>query len=543
MTDTIAPVEASEAPPTTYGVTFTGVQLEPLGGGNMVTAAAERYAAVIKKPVMVHIRSYGSYNGIADLEADAREAGAQLVVLAAADDPVLPLPYTPSYALADQFVPDALRHDRLVDDWRYVLGDTVPIVGVHHDDVLFIPTLHVFRRLGRFSSSQVAVVKEALASATMPLATAEAAARFGEEQAAKHARGRAMVEAERWLADRASASRNRVERNIYDTRRAFEQYIRDARSANLRLVELQATLDGLSNINPDHSEELKRLRNLLDGGVVTDIKFRDETVIFSTRTLYVQDDRTQAWHELGKYTVRVKMDDGEIRFENLTRRVDAYNSGMQHPHIWEDGTACAGNFADMRAHLMATNDWLTLIEVTIAFLESVNVSDPAGSHVHRWPFVEDPASVGLPAYEGEVFPKSTSSDYEDENEDEPQPFEDNGGREFIWDWDQECYLHNGVWRESGVHIDTGTYYDEDGLDWDGEPEFPPITDDNGYTFYWDFVMECYLHRDSWDQEYNHINTGTKYDTDGYNINGYDADGYDEGGYNAEGHHRDQAEEG
>lgn len=320
-----------------------------------------------------------------------------------------------------------------------------------------------------------------------------------------------------WLASRDTG---RIERLEVDLNQAREQarHMQSRSIIEFRKAQNIAQELAVVRANPHTVDEteLAGLQRMFETGLLTHFTptpdVGPEAFKFRTRTLYAKDDRSRAWHELGEYEVSVNMSprqdhDPAVRFINLTRQIDGYSNDMQHPHVWSGGDACEGNFVEVQTDLLLNRDWLSLVQMSIAFLESVNVNDPAGASVYRWPFVQDPASVGLPAYEGRVHPW-----YQDDED---------------GDFDGEPYYDERGFDADGLHVDTGTPYNDEGYD------------ANGYN------------RDGWDEDGYHRETGDLFDPHGYDLDGYDEqgftavgihangtryddDGYDAAGYNSEG---------
>lgn len=113
----------------------------------------------------------------------------------------------------------------------------------------------------------------------------------------------------------------------------------------------------------------------------------DGLVEVFTDTLYCKDPRTNNVHEIGKFKISISQSGG-LRWENLTRRVDAYKDRQMAPHIWSDGKACLGNMDSVFPELLANYEYSILAQMAIQFVESVNVDDAAGKHINKWPIAK-----------------------------------------------------------------------------------------------------------------------------------------------------------
>jgi hypothetical protein len=111
-----------------------------------------------------------------------------------------------------------------------------------------------------------------------------------------------------------------------------------------------------------------------------------------TKVLYCKDPRTDKWHEIGAFniTMNLRMGSGDmVTYRNLTRRVDAYESGMQAPHVFPRGNPCLGSISSTLPELIGQCEFSVALDLSIQFLQQVNTADVAGKHVDKWPIAED----------------------------------------------------------------------------------------------------------------------------------------------------------
>jgi len=104
-----------------------------------------------------------------------------------------------------------------------------------------------------------------------------------------------------------------------------------------------------------------------------------------TRTMFVENKGDH--HEIGRFRITINVNNGSVNFRNLTRRVNGYNNAMHAPHIFADGHACLGNAAKALESAAAQGNIGQLINIALAFIESVNTADPAGAKIGNWPRV------------------------------------------------------------------------------------------------------------------------------------------------------------
>lgn len=229
-----------------------------------------------------------------------------------------------------------------------------------------------------------------------------------------------------WIGNLSNASVRQAEERIESTLSDINRYQREIGIRYQRLQEYMLTVEvGRKMTRKVKSSEINTLAKIMRKGIITELTTRHDLVgpmlRFITRPLLMQDERTGAYHLLGKMQVNVNMQSGQVTALNLDRQVHAFSTNMQAPHIWSDGNPCLGNFSDAVAGFVHTGDWLAAIELTLAFLESANTEDPAGSKVHRWPYVADPTTYGYPAY-----PDAAPEPYDDTppEEEGERPYDD-----------------------------------------------------------------------------------------------------------------------
>jgi len=93
-----------------------------------------------------------------------------------------------------------------------------------------------------------------------------------------------------------------------------------------------------------------------------------------------------------------------IKWKNKTRNVRAFDSRLcPAPHvIGGDGSACLGNSNEVFAHLIAKMDLVAAVTRAIKFVETVNLSDPAGRMIVKWPKVGTDGTTD--PITGEMYP-------------------------------------------------------------------------------------------------------------------------------------------
>ena len=306
---------------------------------------------------------------------------------------------------------------------------------------------------------------------------AELERRRAEFAAAEAERERAAIQRsvdslKEWINNLGVTSVRQAERNVEQVMSSIRRYRGEVASLQESLAREMATLDAVKRtgrkVNPN---DLKALRKMLEKGIIKNLRATTSSgnpvIQFETRTLLMLDDRSEAYHLLGRMEVSVNMGTGSVTALNLDRQIDAFSSRMQGPHIWQNGEPCLGNFGDAVAGFLATGDWYAAIELTLAFLESANTDDVAGSRVHAWPYVVDPTEYGYPPYSGPIPQPFTTPEPEEDDEDEDDQTYVNGIG-IVQDGDYIDELDLRVGEEAALDVgfvDANGDYDT-GCNWD-----------------------------------------------------------------------------
>jgi len=184
---------------------------------------------------------------------------------------------------------------------------------------------------------------------------------------------------------------SRMAHNIQVTEAAIRD--KDARLEKQRTqllngyLQLKASREKLSR--PAAPIEGEKFGNEFDGLLrvpkVHRVVVVDYRVEVYTDTIYCRDPRTKILHELGKFRICVDVFGGDVKWFNLTRRINGHKKNMHAPHVFDEGEACLGSAAETLAELLSNFEISATVMYAIQFLESVNVDDDSGRHVDRWP--------------------------------------------------------------------------------------------------------------------------------------------------------------
>jgi len=129
--------------------------------------------------------------------------------------------------------------------------------------------------------------------------------------------------------------------------------------------------------------------------LVSAIIVKDNTVYVYTNNIYVQDERTNNWHDIGTFQIAIGMHRNEydtgktVRIKNTKYQIEAFSSKMQAPHVWEDGHICHGNLATGMIDAYKRRNMYELVYQIILFLGEANTADSAGEKINKWPEVSE----------------------------------------------------------------------------------------------------------------------------------------------------------
>ena len=160
--------------------------------------------------------------------------------------------------------------------------------------------------------------------------------------------------------------------DISNTYRTLQSKMAEFDGIRRKFKDQQKNIDPKSIFSHPRIKTIKPIAN--DG-----IQILTDTVFFT-----VPDN--ELVFELGEMKLQIyfRTDMAPMIF-NTTRLIDAYEEGMQHPHIFANGAPCWGNVHANLTKLCQQGDIKTYIDLVIAYLETVNLRDAAGAYYYRWP--------------------------------------------------------------------------------------------------------------------------------------------------------------
>lgn len=185
---------------------------------------------------------------------------------------------------------------------------------------------------------------------------------------------------------RITATRRDLTRSIKDWMGEIDDLKQRLNTSIKEYRHRQCELDNLDNLENNIGSTLrKEFDNLCKVDKVESVDWRGNSMVVTTKKLYVIHTQTGDEYEIGAFKIVIDERTSSVLFFNLTRRVDAYQNAMNGPHIFPDGRPCLGSMESVIPQLVAKYEWSALIQMCIAFVESINLADIAGKHLSKWP--------------------------------------------------------------------------------------------------------------------------------------------------------------
>jgi hypothetical protein len=125
---------------------------------------------------------------------------------------------------------------------------------------------------------------------------------------------------------------------------------------------------------------------------VKDVMVQDGVISVYTETLFADDPRSRKRHELGDYVIQF-LTDGQadcVRWYNLTRRVNAGRCDQHAPQVFTSGRSSLHAIKDSIVDLVAELQFAVATQLAIDFIEQVDVDEPDGAMLDKWPEEKKP---------------------------------------------------------------------------------------------------------------------------------------------------------
>ena len=181
--------------------------------------------------------------------------------------------------------------------------------------------------------------------------------------------------------------RQSLEETVTHWSRKVEQLQVDLRKA----IEMhEVSRIDLENINSKSNSVMDKLKHeydlimgmkkVKDVRVTADGKLRIETELLKCR-----NPSTNRLHAIGCMEFIIDIKNTRIRVFNLTNTCD----DKPAPHVGSDGIMCQGTLSEMLPVLFGRSDYVSMVELLIGFVETVNIDDPWGKTITKWPEVRE----------------------------------------------------------------------------------------------------------------------------------------------------------
>jgi hypothetical protein len=137
------------------------------------------------------------------------------------------------------------------------------------------------------------------------------------------------------------------------------------------------------------SEEL--FHEILSINAVKYASLEEGYLVVYTNNIFCENPTTKLMHDIGTFLIKIKIETNQFKSEdsvrifNTKQTVNAFEANMHAPHVFASGTPCHGNAAAALKKAYMDQNFFDMVYIIISFLESVNISDPAGKNIDCWP--------------------------------------------------------------------------------------------------------------------------------------------------------------
>ena len=188
-----------------------------------------------------------------------------------------------------------------------------------------------------------------------------------------------------------------------EEKKSYEEYMSKTMEHGKLMQRLAEQIDSYD----EESMSLKQKEKALDDYIETikipnvlSINIIDNTIHVYTKNIYAQDERTEKWHDIGTFHIRIGMMSNDynisntVKIMNTKHQIRGLNEDMQAPHIFHDGTICHGSLATGMIEAYKRRNLFELVYQIILFLKTANVDDSAGKYINKWPEVPEDVAKG-----------------------------------------------------------------------------------------------------------------------------------------------------
>jgi len=141
----------------------------------------------------------------------------------------------------------------------------------------------------------------------------------------------------------------------------------------------------------DSAEFAREFEALTKLPKVKEVRIDPRVIRITTETLFVTLPGTSDRHEIGRFKISIQMDGqgDSIRWVNLDATIDGCVKNQQAPQVLRSGRAFMSEIKESFAELIANAQFTTVAQLAIEFIEQVDVNDPTGAHISKWPKAEN----------------------------------------------------------------------------------------------------------------------------------------------------------
>lgn len=180
-------------------------------------------------------------------------------------------------------------------------------------------------------------------------------------------------------------------RQVLSTERSQIERLQHELVRELRAIRIE---EGRAHGAPliDRETYAREFDAIFDVPKVKDVSVEDGIISVYTETLFAYDNRSRKNHELGAYVIQF-FTDGQadcVRWYNQTRRVNAGRSDQHAPHVFTSGRSIVHAIKDSIVDLVAELQFAVATQLAIDFIEQVDVDEPDGAYLDRWPLEKLP---------------------------------------------------------------------------------------------------------------------------------------------------------
>ena len=159
--------------------------------------------------------------------------------------------------------------------------------------------------------------------------------------------------------------------------------------SNLKLIqknieEATAEVDSVSDKDIDKIEE--EIKNIETIKTVENVNINEKYIDIWTKELIITEPVYGEKFFLGQCEICIPLNMDDINNIRVyaNRQVCAYNSDMNHPHIFDSGHACWGNVTDTLIYAFTNKSFYLTALTILSFLQTCDIKDEAGKFVPTW---------------------------------------------------------------------------------------------------------------------------------------------------------------